>query len=159
MREAAELGFAGRHLYPQRVRERGSVGATPLERVQSKGENMTLIRRLLRDRRGAAMVEYGLLVAGIALMTAAGTSILGHKAADLVGTMAAVLPGAHGDDNNPIVSGKLIETTDTVPGTDSTGAASEAISRLSSLGHPSSSSQSLDSCHHTGFSRRPLSQI
>ena len=88
---------------------------------------MKLIGRMLKDRRGAAMVEYGLLVAGIALMTAAGTSILGHKAADLVGTMAAVLPGAHGDDNNPIVSGKLIETTDTVPGTDSTGAASTGI--------------------------------
>ncbi len=88
---------------------------------------MRLIRRLLQDRRGAAMVEYGLLVAGIALMTAASTSVLGHKATDLIGTMAAVLPGAHGDDNNPIVSGKLIETTDTVPGEDATGAASTGI--------------------------------
>ncbi len=88
---------------------------------------MQLIRRLLRDRRGAAMVEYGLLVAGIALMTAAGTSILGHKASDLIGTMAAVLPGAHGDDNNPIVSGKLIETRADVPGEDAAGAASTGI--------------------------------
>ncbi|MCG8590167.1 MAG: hypothetical protein MJE66_12820 [Proteobacteria bacterium] len=88
---------------------------------------MKWIRRMLQDRRGAAMVEYGLLVAGIALMTAAGTSVLGHKATDLIGTMAAVLPGAHGDDNNPIVSGRLIEWTDTVPGEDSTGTASTGI--------------------------------
>jgi hypothetical protein len=55
------------------------------------------------------MVEYGLLVAGIALMTSAATSLLGHKATDLVSMVAAVLPGAHGDDNGPLLAGQLIE--------------------------------------------------
>jgi pilus assembly protein Flp/PilA len=34
----------------------------------------------------------------------------GHKTGDLIGVAAAILPGAHLDDNAPIVSGKLIET-------------------------------------------------
>jgi len=88
---------------------------------------MMFLRKLLRDRRGAALVEYGLLVAGVALISSAGVSILGHKTSDLVGTVAAVLPGAHGDDNNPIVSGKLIETRDDVPGEDAAGAESTGI--------------------------------
>ena len=52
---------------------------------------------------------------------------------------------------------KIIGVTATPSRLDGRGL--EAISRLSSLGHPSRSSQSLDSCHNTGFSRRPLSQI
>ncbi len=35
----------------------------------------------------------------------------GHKTSDLVAATAAVLPGAHSDDNGPIVSGTLIKTT------------------------------------------------
>lgn len=69
------------------------------------------LMKLLRNRKGAALVEYGLLVAGVALIATAGVSILGHKTSDLVSTVAAVLPGAHADDNGPIVSGKLVETT------------------------------------------------
>ncbi|ANM30944.1 hypothetical protein ABI59_17210 [Acidobacteria bacterium Mor1] len=65
---------------------------------------------MLRDERGAALVEYGLLVAGVALIASAAVSMMGHKTNDLVGTVAAVLPGAHADDNAPILSGKLIET-------------------------------------------------
>jgi len=65
---------------------------------------------LIRDRKGAALVEYSMLVAGVALMSAAGLSILGHKTSDLVALTAATLPGAHADDNAPIVAGKLIET-------------------------------------------------
>ncbi len=71
---------------------------------------MAFIRRLLSDRRGAALVEYGLLIAGVALISSAGVSIFGHKTNDLVSSVAAVLPGAHADDNGPIFSGKLIET-------------------------------------------------
>jgi len=71
---------------------------------------MTFFRKLLRDRRGAALVEYGLLIAGVSLITSAGVSIFGHKTNDLVSSVAAVLPGAHADDNGPIFSGKLIET-------------------------------------------------
>ena len=68
-------------------------------------------RKFIKSKKGSALVEYGLLVAGVALVAAAGVSILGHKTSDLVSSVAAVLPGAHPDDNGPIVSGKLIETT------------------------------------------------
>ena len=63
-------------------------------------------------RRGAALIEYSLLVAGVGLMSAAALSVFGHKTSDMIAATAAVLPGAHTDDNGPIVSGKLIETTD-----------------------------------------------
>jgi len=52
-----------------------------------------------------------MLVAGVALMGAAAVSVFGHKTSDMMAASAAVLPGAHADDNGPIISGKLIETT------------------------------------------------
>lgn len=64
-----------------------------------------------RRRRGAALVEYGLIVSGVALISAAAVSIFGHKTSDLIAAVASVLPGAHADDNGPIASGKLIETS------------------------------------------------
>jgi pilus assembly protein Flp/PilA len=67
--------------------------------------------QMLKNRRGAAVVEYSLLVAGVALISAAAISVFGHKTSDLIAATATVLPGAHADDNGPIVSGKLIETT------------------------------------------------
>src|SRR6187397_2381424 len=70
-----------------------------------------MFKRLLKNRKGAALVEYGLLVGGIALISAGAISLFGHKTSDMIGTMAAVVPGAHVDDNGPIISGKLIETT------------------------------------------------
>ena len=72
---------------------------------------ITKMRSLIKSKKGSALVEYGLLVAGVALIAAGAVSILGHKTSDLVGSVAAVLPGAHADDNGPITSGKLIETT------------------------------------------------
>jgi pilus assembly protein Flp/PilA len=62
-------------------------------------------------RRGQGLVEYALIIAGVALIAAVGIAIFGHKVADMIGMTATVLPGAHADDNAPIVSGKLIETT------------------------------------------------
>lgn len=69
------------------------------------------IRNLLRNKQGQGLVEYALLIAGVALISAAAVSVFGHKTSDLIGSVTAVLPGAHADDNGPIVSGKLIETT------------------------------------------------
>lgn len=66
----------------------------------------------LRSQAGAALVEYSLLVAGIALIGAAAVAVFGHKTSDMMAAVAAVLPGAHADDNAPIVSGKIIETAD-----------------------------------------------
>ena len=72
---------------------------------------LRLFRFLLKSRKGAALVEYGLLIGGVALIGAGAVSIFGHKTSDIIGTVAAVLPGAHTDDNLPMLSGHLIETT------------------------------------------------
>lgn len=69
-----------------------------------------------RRQRGTVMVEYGLLLAGILVIGAAAVSVLGHKTNDMIATAAAILPGAHGDDNAPIASGKIIETDTVGPG-------------------------------------------
>ena len=77
-----------------------------------------LVRRLLSEKAGAALVEYALIVAGVALIGAAAVSIFGHKVTDMMATAAAVMPGAHADDNAPIVAGRTIETSPAAPGFD-----------------------------------------
>ncbi|HZU95502.1 MAG TPA: hypothetical protein VFF73_02260 [Planctomycetota bacterium] len=62
-----------------------------------------------RRDRGQGLVEYGFVVAGVALVGALGVSEVGHKTAGLVGAMKVVLPGAHFDCNSTIVTGRLIE--------------------------------------------------
>jgi Flp pilus assembly pilin Flp len=87
-----------------------------------------LFTKLLRNRKGAAFVEYALLVGGIALIGAAAVSTFGHKTSDMLGAVAAIMPGAHVDDNAPIVSGKIIETAvGTGNGSGVGGAATDAI--------------------------------
>lgn len=68
------------------------------------------------DRRGQGLVEYGILVGGVALVCLASVALLGHQANDIVSVVAAVLPCAHEDDNAPIVSGKLVSTTQNASG-------------------------------------------
>ncbi len=77
------------------------------------------LRRVLGQQVGAAMAEYALIIAGVALIGAAAVAVFGHKVTDMLGTAAAVMPGAHADDNAPIVSGKTIETSTNTPGFDS----------------------------------------
>ena len=77
-----------------------------------------LLLRLKQDKRGASLVEYTLIVAGVALIGAAAVSIFGNKVSDMLGTAAAILPGAHAEDNAPIVSGKIIETSPNAAGFD-----------------------------------------
>lgn len=69
-----------------------------------------------QQKRGAALVEYGLIVAGVALVAAAAVSIFGKKTSDMIGAAAAVLPGAQAQDNGSISSGRLIETTSAANG-------------------------------------------
>ncbi|GAB5516457.1 MAG: class III signal peptide-containing protein [Rhodopirellula baltica] len=69
------------------------------------------MRKLFKNKKGQGLVEYGLIIAGVALICAAAISVFGHKTSDLIAATAAILPGAHADDNGPMVSGKLIETT------------------------------------------------
>lgn len=63
-----------------------------------------------KKKRGAALVEYGLLVAGVAMTTAVAVSILGHKTNDLLGTVAAILPGSDTDSAGAIQGGQLLST-------------------------------------------------
>jgi pilus assembly protein Flp/PilA len=70
-----------------------------------------LLQKKNQKRKGQALLEYALLIAGVALICLAAVSILGHKTSDMIGAVAATIPGAHQDDNAAIVSGKLIETT------------------------------------------------
>lgn len=69
-----------------------------------------LLRRLLRDRRGAALAEYGLLLAGITLVSLGAVAVLGGKVGGLVGSVASILPGAYVEQNAPVLVGDLIET-------------------------------------------------
>ena len=69
-----------------------------------------MFKNLIRDEKGAALLEYSLLAAGVALISAAGVAVFGHKTNDLISSVAAIMPGAHADDNGPIRSGKIIET-------------------------------------------------
>ncbi|MFN4259822.1 MAG: Flp family type IVb pilin [Gemmataceae bacterium] len=74
-----------------------------------------LIRTKQRQRRkGQALIEYSLLVAGIALVCVLAVAVLGHKTSDAIGIMAAIMPGAHAEDNAPIKhqEGVLPTTTD-----------------------------------------------
>lgn len=64
-----------------------------------------------RKKRGAALVEYGLLVAGVALVTAVAVSVFGHKVNDMMGTAAAVLPSNDLDDTGAITGGRIIATS------------------------------------------------
>lgn len=79
------------------------------------------MRKLLRNKKGQGLVEYGILVGGIALVALAATAILGHKATDLIGTVAGALPGAHTEDAGAIVSGQLVDTTLITNGEGDTG--------------------------------------
>lgn len=85
------------------------------------------IGRLVRNSKGAALVEYALIVAGVALIGAVAVSIFGRKVTDMLATTAAVLPGAHAEDNAPIISGKLIETSPNAQGTDQGGNSQNGI--------------------------------
>ncbi len=70
-----------------------------------------MLQRLINCKKGAALLEYSLLAAGVSLVAAAGVAVFGHKTSDMISAVATIMPGAHADDNAPIVSGKIIETT------------------------------------------------
>ena len=76
---------------------------------------MSRFINFLRSKKGAAMVEYALLVAGIAIVAVAAVSVLGHKTSDLIATSATIIPGVSEADNNPIASGRIVETDNVGP--------------------------------------------
>jgi len=67
-------------------------------------------------RRGQGLVEYALIICGVALVGAVSVSEFGHKTQDLISAVAVMLPGAHQGDNFPIIGGHLLETTTTANG-------------------------------------------
>jgi Flp pilus assembly pilin Flp len=69
-----------------------------------------MLFRLIRDRKGQGLVEYALLIAGVALMCAAGVAVFGSKTNQLISAVAATLPGAIAEDNSPILATRIIET-------------------------------------------------
>ncbi len=56
------------------------------------------------------MVEYALLLTCVVVVGAAAVSMLGHKTADNIGIAAAILPGAHTDDNYAISTEQSVPT-------------------------------------------------
>jgi len=50
-----------------------------------------VMRKLIRNRKGQGLVEYALIIAGVALIGIVGITMFGHKVADMIGTVAAIL--------------------------------------------------------------------
>lgn len=72
-----------------------------------------LSKRIKRDRRresGAALAEYGLLVAGICMVCLVSVAVLGNKVGGMIGSVATLLPSAYNDMNAPVQVGSMIET-------------------------------------------------
>jgi Flp pilus assembly pilin Flp len=67
-------------------------------------------RRTDRRREGAALAEYGLLLAGLTLASMVAVSVLGGKVGGMIASVATLLPGATAADNAPVQVGRLIET-------------------------------------------------
>ena len=56
------------------------------------------LKNVLRNKKGQGMVEYSILVGGIALVCLATVALMGHKTNDIISLFTAVLPGAHDDE-------------------------------------------------------------
>ncbi|MBL8861917.1 MAG: hypothetical protein JNK02_07880 [Planctomycetes bacterium] len=68
---------------------------------------MKTLKNVKSARRGAALVEYGLIVAGVALVSLVAVAVFGGKVSKMIGVSAAAMPGATEEDNGTIVSGKV----------------------------------------------------
>jgi Flp pilus assembly pilin Flp len=79
--------------------------------ITRRSNMLRTLRNLLQNKKGQGLAEYGLLVAGIIIMSLAAVSVYGHKTSDMWAVGASLLPGAHADDLGSIQSGKLIATT------------------------------------------------
>lgn len=69
-----------------------------------------LRRNRTRREGGAALAEYGLIVAGVTMVSLVAVTVFGSKVGGLIGTSATLLPGAYTDQNAPVQVGQLIET-------------------------------------------------
>ena len=69
---------------------------------------MRTIKRFINEEHGADLIEYALLVVCIAVVCAVAVSMLGHKTQETFAIAAAIMPGAHADDNAPIAEANVI---------------------------------------------------
>ena len=67
-------------------------------------------RRHSRRQGGAALAEYGLLLAGLTLASMVAVSVLGGKVGGMIASVATVLPGTSIEDSATVQVGELIET-------------------------------------------------
>ena len=68
-----------------------------------------MIRKFHRRRKGQALVEYAVIIAGVMLISLVGISLFGHKVAGMINMATVILPGVHASGNNPIQTGRLVE--------------------------------------------------
>ena len=107
MRAVAQIGIGRRQSEGQEGGQNVCGSSFPLFSVQFLSQGELRCRKLIRNRKGQGLVEYALIIAGVTLIAAVGISVFGHKVSDLIAAVAAILPGAHTDDNGPIVSGQF----------------------------------------------------
>jgi len=75
---------------------------------------MTMLRKALhkkKKRKGAAMVEYAVLIGAVTLIGILGLSVLGSKVSDIISTLAVILPGSQTADDLKLHRAQLIEFT------------------------------------------------
>src|SRR5438876_4481886 len=77
------------------------------------GNNMVVAKKKAQKKnKGAAMVEYAILIGAVALIGILGMSFLGRKVSDIIGTLAVILPGAQMNEDRLIHNAQLIELTE-----------------------------------------------
>lgn len=60
------------------------------------------IQTFLKEEEGQSMVEYGIVLGGVAAVSYIAVVMLGDRIADLYAWMANHLPGGEGDDNGQV---------------------------------------------------------
>jgi pilus assembly protein Flp/PilA len=78
--------------------------------------NLIMTKTKKQIRKGQALVEYTVILAAVMLVSLGTISLLGHKTTDMLGTLTAILPGAHPGDNGPVSAGELIPTSTNAAG-------------------------------------------
>lgn len=68
-----------------------------------------MLRKLFRNRKGQGLVEYALIVGGVAITCALAITIFGLKTSEMIAGYAGLLPGANTDTNANITQAALFE--------------------------------------------------
>jgi Flp pilus assembly pilin Flp len=68
-----------------------------------------MVKRMLKNKKGQGLVEYALLIAGVALVGTIGVTMVGLKTNEMISAVAATLPGPNPESNRAIRTGALVE--------------------------------------------------